>query len=65
MRIKNGIMVIEKVTNLEDMIRTVSKAATEIVADSFKKSFLEKENVILSTARAGNVIGEEIGLNLD
>ena len=36
---------------------SASKAATEIVADSFKKSFLKKENVILSTARAGNVIG--------
>ena len=36
---------------------SASKAATEIIANSFKKSFLDEKNIILSTARAGNVIG--------
>jgi len=34
-----------------------SKACTEIVAASFRRSFLEEKNVLLATCRAGNVIG--------
>ncbi|MDR1383629.1 MAG: CDP-glucose 4,6-dehydratase [Planctomycetaceae bacterium] len=34
-----------------------SKACTEIVAASFRCSFLEEKNVLLATCRAGNVIG--------
>lgn len=34
-----------------------SKSCSELVTHSYKKSFFEKENVAISTARAGNVIG--------
>jgi len=34
-----------------------SKACAEIVATSFRNSFYEKENLLLATCRAGNVIG--------
>lgn len=34
-----------------------SKACMEIMTDSFKKSFLHKNQMLLATARAGNVIG--------
>lgn len=34
-----------------------SKSCSELVTDSYKKSFLEELGVIVSTARAGNVIG--------
>jgi len=36
---------------------SASKAATEIVAASYRKSFLQAAGVRLATARAGNVIG--------
>lgn len=36
---------------------SASKAASEIVAHSFARSFLETEGVALATARGGNVIG--------
>ncbi|MDR1493239.1 MAG: CDP-glucose 4,6-dehydratase [Planctomycetaceae bacterium] len=34
-----------------------SKACTEIIAASFRRSFLEEKNILLATCRAGNVIG--------
>jgi CDP-glucose 4,6-dehydratase len=34
-----------------------SKACSEIVAESFRKSFFEEKNILLATCRAGNVIG--------
>lgn len=34
-----------------------SKSCSELVTHSYKKSFLEKQGVAVSTARAGNVIG--------
>ena len=34
-----------------------SKACMEILTDSFRKSFLNKNEMLLATARAGNVIG--------
>ena len=34
-----------------------SKAASEIVIESYRKSFFSKENISISSARAGNVIG--------
>lgn len=36
---------------------SASKAAAELVADSFRKSFFSSENIGIATARAGNVIG--------
>lgn len=36
---------------------STSKAMAELAAESYKKSFFEKEGVGLATARAGNVIG--------
>lgn len=36
---------------------SASKAASEIVSDCYRKSFLEKQGIALATARAGNVIG--------
>lgn len=36
---------------------SASKAATEIIVESYRKSFYEEMNVGLATARAGNVIG--------
>jgi CDP-glucose 4,6-dehydratase len=36
---------------------SASKAASEIVIDSYKKSFLATQGVAVATARAGNVIG--------
>jgi len=36
---------------------SASKAGTEIVAQSYFKSFFEKKKIALSTVRAGNVIG--------
>lgn len=36
---------------------SASKAACEIVIDSFRKSFLSEQGVAVSSARAGNVIG--------
>ena len=34
-----------------------SKACTELVVDSYRKSFLKEKNIAVATARAGNVIG--------
>lgn len=34
-----------------------SKSCSELVTDSYKKSFLQNKNIMVSTARAGNVIG--------
>jgi len=34
-----------------------SKACSELVSDSFRRSFFEEKNVLLATCRAGNVIG--------
>mgnify|MGYP002510713438 FL=1 len=34
-----------------------SKSCSELVTDSYKKSFFENDSVAISTARAGNVIG--------
>lgn len=34
-----------------------SKSCSELVTDSYKKSFLNEKNIAVSTARAGNVIG--------
>jgi len=36
---------------------SASKAGAELVAASYRRSFLEKQGVLLATARAGNVIG--------
>ncbi len=36
---------------------SASKAGTELVAASYRKSFLAERGVLLATARAGNVIG--------
>lgn len=36
---------------------SASKAGTEIVAASYRRAFLAERNVLLATARAGNVIG--------
>jgi len=36
---------------------SASKASAEIVAHSYYKSFFEKKNISISTARAGNIIG--------
>jgi len=36
---------------------SASKAASEIVIESYRKSFFSKENISISSARAGNVIG--------
>ena len=36
---------------------SASKACAELVTDSYRKSFLEKQNKSISSARAGNVIG--------
>ena len=36
---------------------SASKAATELVAQSYRKSYLDGAGVLLATARAGNVIG--------
>jgi CDP-glucose 4,6-dehydratase len=36
---------------------SASKAATELVVDSYRKSFFEQQDVLLASARAGNVIG--------
>ena len=38
---------------------SASKACTEIIAESYKKAFFEKENnrILIATARAGNVLG--------
>jgi CDP-glucose 4,6-dehydratase len=36
---------------------SASKACAEIIIDSYRKSFLEKQNKSISSARAGNVIG--------
>lgn len=36
---------------------SASKAASELVVDSYRKSFLEPQGVAVATARAGNVIG--------
>lgn len=36
---------------------SASKAATELVAQSYRKSFFDGAGVLLATARAGNVIG--------
>lgn len=36
---------------------SASKAATELVVDSYRKSYFEQQDVLLATARAGNVIG--------
>jgi CDP-glucose 4,6-dehydratase len=34
-----------------------SKACAEIVASSWRRAFLQEQNIVLATARAGNVIG--------
>lgn len=34
-----------------------SKACSEMVTDSYKQSYLDRKNIAVSTARAGNVIG--------
>lgn len=34
-----------------------SKSCSELVTDSYKKSFLQEKNIAVSTVRAGNVIG--------
>jgi len=36
---------------------SASKAASEIVIESYRKSFLEQNNVSISSSRAGNVLG--------
>jgi CDP-glucose 4,6-dehydratase len=36
---------------------SASKAASELVIESYKKSFLEQKKIAVSSARAGNVIG--------
>ncbi len=36
---------------------SASKAATELVTESYRKSFFEEKNMFLATVRAGNVIG--------
>lgn len=36
---------------------SASKAGAELVAASYRRSFLDKQGVLLATARAGNVIG--------
>lgn len=36
---------------------SASKACTEIIAASFRRSFLQQAGILLATARAGNVIG--------
>lgn len=36
---------------------SASKGAAEIITESYRKSYFEKENIAISTARAGNVIG--------
>lgn len=36
---------------------SASKACAEIVADSYRRSFLASSNILIATARAGNVIG--------
>lgn len=36
---------------------SASKAASEIVIDSYRKSFLAKQGITIASARAGNVIG--------
>ena len=36
---------------------SASKAASEIIIESYRKSFLEEKNISISSARAGNVIG--------
>lgn len=36
---------------------SASKGAAEIITECYKKSYFEKENIAISTARAGNVIG--------
>ncbi len=36
---------------------SASKAASEIVTNAYAKSFLEREGILVATARAGNVVG--------
>lgn len=36
---------------------SASKAASELIIDSYRKSFLEKQGLAVASARAGNVIG--------
>ena len=36
---------------------SASKACTELVVDSFRKSYFDKKSILISTLRAGNVIG--------
>lgn len=36
---------------------SASKAATELVVDSYRKSYFEQQNVLIASVRAGNVIG--------
>lgn len=36
---------------------SASKAASEIVTNAYAKSFLEREGIVVATARAGNVVG--------
>ena len=36
---------------------SASKAATELVVDSYRKSYFEQQDVLIASARAGNVIG--------
>jgi CDP-glucose 4,6-dehydratase len=36
---------------------SASKGCSELISASYRKSFFEKENILLATARAGNVIG--------
>ncbi len=38
-------------------IYSASKAAAELIIDAYRKSFLEKENKLVASVRAGNVIG--------
>ena len=42
---------------------SASKACSELVTQSFYKSFFEKKNIQVATARAGNVIGGGDGKN--
>ena len=44
---------------------SASKACAELIIQSYLKTFLGKKNIKISVARAGNVIGGEIGLKIE
>ena len=49
-----------------DDFYSASKASTELIINSFYNSFIKKNrNLKIASARAGNVVGVEIGLKID